>query len=301
MVAWGNHVGVSEIARLVGRDKSTVSREIRPNGWYSPVAGRMWCYRASTAHDKSRRRALWCRRQPLLADARRLELVALLIRESAPAPPGADRGPHHDRVPRSGRERHDHPSGRSTAAWGTTLSAGTTRMNARLRHRKGRLDGRAGPVTHELSERPAIADRRERVGEGEGDTVAGRMSGAVGHPGAAGPPGGAWWVARLPPNTRRTSHWSLSGPWPLTSSTPSPWTGATSSPSAPPSKNHWAPPSTSARPAAPGSAAPMKTPTACCASTSPREHHWTTSALRGSNRCTINSTNDHANASAGNP
>ena len=49
--------------------------------------------------------------------------------------------------------------------------------------------GGAGPVTHELDERPAIADRRERVGEGEGDTVAGRMSSAVGHPGAAGPPG----------------------------------------------------------------------------------------------------------------
>ena len=96
MVHWKNRVGVSEIARLVGRDKSTVSREIRRNGWYSPVAGRMWCYRASTAHDKSQRRARRCRRQPLLADPRRLELVARLIRESAPAPPGADRGPHHD-------------------------------------------------------------------------------------------------------------------------------------------------------------------------------------------------------------
>ena len=42
---------------------------------------------------------------------------------------------------------------------------------------------------------------------------------------------------------------------------PSPWTGATSSPPGPPSKNHWAPPSTSARPAAPGSAAQARTPT----------------------------------------
>ena len=81
MVHWKNRVGVSEIARLVGRDKSTVSREIRRNGWYSPVAGRMWCYRASTAHDKSQRRARRCRRQPLLADPRRLELVARLIRD----------------------------------------------------------------------------------------------------------------------------------------------------------------------------------------------------------------------------
>ena len=69
--------------------------------------------------------------------------------------------------------------------------------------------GGAGPITHELGERPAIADRRERVGEGEGDTVAGRMSGAIGHPGAAGPPGGAWWAARPPPNARSTSHRSI--------------------------------------------------------------------------------------------
>ena len=81
MVHWKNRVGVSEIARLVGRDKSTVSREIRRNGWYSPVAGRMRCYRASTTHDKSQRRARRCRRQPLLADPRRLELVARLIRD----------------------------------------------------------------------------------------------------------------------------------------------------------------------------------------------------------------------------
>ena len=57
-------------------------------------------------------------------------------------------------------------------------------MSARLRHRrrrrKGRLDGRDRiTITHELGERPAIADRRERVGEGEGDTVAGRIGGAV--------------------------------------------------------------------------------------------------------------------------
>lgn len=121
--------------------------------------------------------------------------------------------------------------------------------------------GGAGPITHELGERPAIADRRERMGEGEGDTVAGRMSGAIGHPGAAGPPGGAWWAARPPPNARSTSHCSIErAPAPHTAA-PSPWTGATSSPPGPPSKNHWAPPSTSARPAAPGSAAQARTPT----------------------------------------
>ena len=93
--------------------------------------------------------------------------------------------------------------------------------------------GGAGPVTHELGKRPAIADRRERVGEGEGDTVAGRMSGAIGHPGAAGPPGGAWWAARPPPNARSTSHCSIEQALAPHTAAPSPWTGATSSPPGP--------------------------------------------------------------------
>ena len=33
MVRWGDHEGVSRIAREIGRDKSTVSREIARNGW----------------------------------------------------------------------------------------------------------------------------------------------------------------------------------------------------------------------------------------------------------------------------
>ena len=112
-------------------------------------------------------------------------------------------------------------------------------MSARLRHRrrrrKGRLDGRGRiTITHELGERPAIADRRERVGEGEGDTVAGRMSGAVlvtpARPGHQVVPGGR--QGPLQTRGRRLTAQS-SRPWPPTPSTPSPWTGATSSPPGP--------------------------------------------------------------------
>ena len=217
MVHWKNRVGVSEIARLVGRDKSTVSREIRRNGWYSPVAGRMWCYRASTAHDKSQRRAR--RRLPLLADPRRLELVARLIRDRHWSPEQIEGRIMIER-PDLGGGRHNHLQG------GPQRPAGPHSRRAQQDERPpaatggaaGRAvsTGGAGPVTHELGERPAIADRRERVGDWEGDTVAGRMSGAIGHPGAAGPPGGAWWAARPPPNARWTSHWSSSRPWPPT-------------------------------------------------------------------------------------
>ena len=110
---------------------------------------------------------------------------------------------------------------------------GHNKMSARLRPQEAPQEGAvstggAGPVTHELGERPAIADRRERVGDWESDTVAGRMSGAVGHPGAAGPPG-TWWAARPPPNAQWTSQRSLEHALAPHHGAPSPWCGATRS------------------------------------------------------------------------
>ena len=120
-------------------------------------------------------------------------------------------------------------------------------MSARLRHRrrrrKGRLDGRGRiTITHELGERPAIADRRERVGEGEGDTVAGRIGGAVLVTLVDRATG--YLVGGKAPSKRAVgvSLLNRAGPCPHTVG-PSPWTGGvTSSPPGPPSKNHWAPP-----------------------------------------------------------
>lgn len=40
MARWKGHEGVSQIARELHRDKSTISREIRRNGWQGP-AGRL--------------------------------------------------------------------------------------------------------------------------------------------------------------------------------------------------------------------------------------------------------------------
>ena len=165
MVHWKNRVGVSEIARLVGRDKSTVSREIRRNGWYSPVAGRMWCYRASTAHDKSQRRARRCRRQPLLADPRRLELVARLIRDRHWSPEQIE-----------GRIMIERPDlGVSDTTIYRAVHSGLLdhtlgghkKMSARLRHRRRRrkvcLDGR-GRTGHPRAGRAARHRRPARTG-----------------------------------------------------------------------------------------------------------------------------------------
>lgn len=58
MVHWGDHEGVSRIAREIGRDKSTVSREIARNGWAASTSPRR-VYRASTAQARADARRLF--------------------------------------------------------------------------------------------------------------------------------------------------------------------------------------------------------------------------------------------------
>ena len=55
---------------------------------------------------------------------------------------------------------------------------GRLRHRGKRRHRRGEEERRGKiRVSHELRERPAEADRRERLGDWEGDTVVGRGSG----------------------------------------------------------------------------------------------------------------------------
>ncbi|WP_443081056.1 transposase [Tractidigestivibacter scatoligenes] len=72
--------GVSRIAREVGRDKSTVSREIARNGWAASTSPRR-VYRAPTAQARADARRLACRRPRALDDPARRSLVASLIRD----------------------------------------------------------------------------------------------------------------------------------------------------------------------------------------------------------------------------
>ena len=210
------------------------------------------------------------------------------------------------RAPRPGRERHNHLQG------GPQRPAGPHSRRAQEDERPpaaaggaaGRAvsTGGAGPVTHELGERPAIADRRERVGDWEGDTVAGRMSGAVlvtpARPGHQVVPGGRQGPLQTrggrlighragpgPPHRRPLTvdrgHKFAPGPAlqePLGAplhfcKARCPWQRGTG-------ENTNAPAARGAPPPGP---------------------HWTASTPRGPNRCTINSTNDPANASAGKP
>lgn len=172
---------LSEIARAIGRDKSTVSREAARNGW-TVGAGGGRAYRASTAQARYERRRASCGRRPLLADPRRRALVQskILLEQWSP-----------EQV--AGRIALEDPSlavSRATiyrAIAARELDTPELRRTARgmagrLR-RKGRRGKGAGErrgkiaVSHSIEERPAEAAARSRRGDWESDTVAGRQGG----------------------------------------------------------------------------------------------------------------------------
>lgn len=174
--------GVGQIAREIGRNKSTVSRELARNSRRRGAPGEF--YRASTAQRRYEARRLRCRRGRLLDDPELRSLVQRKILEDRWSPEQA-----------SGRLALER--GRGVVSTSTIYRAINDRrldtpelartargMRGRLRHR-GKRRRRRGEAerrgkiraAHELAERPAEADRRERVGDWEGDTVAGRGSG----------------------------------------------------------------------------------------------------------------------------
>ena len=174
--------GVGQIAREIGRDKSTVSRELGRNSCRAG-SDRPY-YRASAAQRRYEARRLRCRRPRLLDDPGLGSLVQREILEDRWSP---------EQI--SGRLRLERGRGVVSASTiyravndrrlDTPELARTARgMRGRLRHR-GKRRRRRGEgetrgkirVSHELSERPAEADRRERPGDWEGDTVVGRGSG----------------------------------------------------------------------------------------------------------------------------
>ena len=60
MVCWKNHESISQIARKLGRNKSSISREMKRNGW-TIIGVAHLCYRASTAQRKTGKTTqTWC-------------------------------------------------------------------------------------------------------------------------------------------------------------------------------------------------------------------------------------------------
>ena len=170
-------LSVREVARRLGRDGSTVSRELSRNS-------REGLYRASDAQAAADGRRLRCVRPRILDDPALGSLVQRLIRDERWSP---------EQV--AGRVRLE--GGRPVVSAATIYRAvdghrldppelaGTKRgLRSRLRHRgkrrhRGGEEERRGRirVAHDITERPAEAEARTRLGDWEADTVAGLRGG----------------------------------------------------------------------------------------------------------------------------
>ena len=167
-----NGRGVSEIARAIGRSKSTVSRELKRNSCER-------FYRASTAQRRYEGRRLACRRRRALDDERVFNLVRDKFLEEQWSPEQIEG--------RLALELGRSPDSDTTIYRGIHAGRfdgciGGRKAKRRLRHRGKRRRGpseRRGKikVSHEISERPAAAEGRSEPGHWEGDTVAGKAGG----------------------------------------------------------------------------------------------------------------------------
>ena len=165
-------LSVSEIARRLGRNKSSVSREINRNCVYKK------CYRPSKAQDRYLKNRKRCRRHKKLENPVLKEKVRFLFEENQWSP--------EQIANRIGLE-----CGRKIVSYSTIYRAiycglfnrGTRQAKVKLRHKgkRRRINGseeRRGKIVvkRELGERPPEANNRERIGDWEGDTVLGRRS-----------------------------------------------------------------------------------------------------------------------------
>ena len=161
--------GVREIAREIGRSESTVSRELARNG----RGGR---YGAIAAQRRADARRAACRPARRLDDPTLAGRVRRLIEEDRWSPEQVD-----------GRLRLE-AGGRCVVSLSTIYRAvargdldlpGREPVRRLLRRRgrrprRGRAEARGRiRVQHELSERPAEAGARSRLGDWEADTVVG--------------------------------------------------------------------------------------------------------------------------------
>ena len=182
MVMRRGGAGVGEIARATGRDKSTISRELARNSSRAGRAG----YRASAAQRRYEARRRSCRRRRLLDDPGLARLVTAKIAEGRWSPEQVagrialerpEMSVSASTIYRAINDRRlDPPELRRTARG----LKGRLRHKGKRRHRKDGREERRGkiPGTRPISERPAEAEARGRLGDWEGDTVVGKGAGA---------------------------------------------------------------------------------------------------------------------------
>ena len=158
MVRWKGHEGVSQIARELHRDKSTISREIRRNGWQGPAGRR---YRAPAAQRKADRRRLACRRPRLMDEPERRSLVVRLMRDEHWSPEEISGRISEERpdlaVSDSAIYRAVESGSLDCGLPGHRKAARLLRHHGKRRHRKGSQERRGKVrITHDISERPSM-------------------------------------------------------------------------------------------------------------------------------------------------
>jgi transposase, IS30 family len=172
----GKGKGVREIARTLGRDPSTISRELKRNTSSSPRR-----YRAFPAHIMARQRSWRPKRRKLAPGTPvRAEVVRMLRADYSPWEAG-------------GRLRLEHPGGKAVQVSHETICQALfvqgkgslrTEIGQSLRCGRRRRRSRTGNHTGQtritgivpVSDRPAEAEDRAVPGHREGDLIIGKAS-----------------------------------------------------------------------------------------------------------------------------
>ena len=161
---------VAEMARELGRHRSTVARELRRNA--APHDG---CYRAGRAHERAVARRRRSRRNSQFGRAE-LALVEKLLRKHA----GPERVSGHLKRTKQLSISHETIY---RHVWADMKAGGTLRQHLRCagkqcRKRYGRHDSRGRLEGKRMIwERPASIEKRLRIGHWEIDTVMGQSLG----------------------------------------------------------------------------------------------------------------------------
>ena len=162
-----------QIAKLLGRSKSTISRELaRNSNEYLP----------SKAQKRYKRQRKKCRPHKILENPDLFALVKILFLKLHWSPEqiahrlklkGYPIRISYKTIYRAIYEgMFDTPEQkRSTGNRGAIRNL---RLKGKARHKKGHKDNRGKiPISHELKERPVEANNRERLGDWEADTIVG--------------------------------------------------------------------------------------------------------------------------------
>ena len=174
MLMLNQGVSISHMARVLNRNKSTISRELRRNAAARP-------YSACEAEEHYRQRRTRCCPKPKFACALRLACVQekLLDRQWSPEQIEARMKQENSalsvsyatiyRAIRQGRLDRDGQQAR----WHLRHKGKRRRKSAEV-EKRGKI-----AISHPLAKRPVSAHNRSRFGHWEADTVAGKQGGAV--------------------------------------------------------------------------------------------------------------------------